>query len=315
MGIFQKIRKNSFINLLVREFLKLIQLKQNKLSLSLINKWPTSGILNCQFEQFSFKYYNECDDGIIHFFYYNLPYVERADLRLFLKLSESSTTIIDIGANTGLYSVLSSKANQLSSIYSFEPNKINFDRLNVNLNLNNATNINSYQIAIGNYDGEIKLAVPKNNTITDVSSVNIEFSEKIYPEVEWETQLVDVNKLDTFTSRNNLRVDLVKCDVETFEMAVFEGAQQVLEIDRPTIIFECFLDEERKSFFNNLLEKHKYYVYLILEQGIVHTSEGFLDSGCGLNYLITPKKPTQTFISYNDSSLIVNALLERPILI
>ena len=163
MGIFQKIRKNSTVNLLVRSIIKFIQLKQNKFSHYLINKWPTSGVLNCQFEQFNFKYFNECDDGIIHFFYYNLPYNERADLHLFLKLAESSTTIIDIGANTGLYSVLANKANPNAVIYSFEPNKTNFDRLNFNLELNNASNVRSHQFAIGNYEGEIQLSNPKNN--------------------------------------------------------------------------------------------------------------------------------------------------------
>jgi hypothetical protein len=95
-------------------------------------------------------------------------------------------------------------------------------------------------------------------------------------------------------------------------MAVFEGAQHILNKDRPTIIFECFLDEERKIFFNRLLQEYQYYVYLILENGIVYTPEGFVDSGYGLNYLITPKKPPSTYLSCKDSSMLVEVLLERP---
>ena len=65
-------------------------------------------------------------------------------------------------------------------------------------------------------------------------------------------------------------------------------------------------------FFNRLLQEYQYYVYLILENGIVYTPEGFVDSGYGLNYLITPKKPPCTFLSYKDSSMLVEVLLERP---
>lgn len=110
-----------------------------------------------------------------------------------------------------------------------------------------------------------------------------------------------------------LTINLIKCDVETFEMSVFKGAERVLEENKPTIIFECFLDDERKLFFNNILKKHNYYAYLILEQGVVYIQEGFINASYGINYLITPVKPSKTFLSYKSVKELWKELLLHPI--
>lgn len=280
--------------------------------LFLIRRWTTSGVLDCSFEQYKFKYYNECDDGIPLYFYYDLPYSEKADLNLFIELSKKSETIVDIGANTGLFSVLASVVNPKSTIHAVEPYGINAERMSVNLGLNAAKNVTVHEIALGEEEGTIQLAIPDNKSITDVSSVNGTFSQSIYPDIVWSSQTVTIKSLDQFVRENKLRIDLMKCDVETFEMAVFKGAKGVLETDKPTIIFECFLDEERKLFFNNILTTYNYYVYLILEQGVVYMQEGFADASFGLNYLITPVKPSQTFISYKNVEDLWKNLLLRP---
>ena len=127
----------------------------------------------------------------------------------------------------------------------------------------------------------------------------------------WESQVVPLTTLDSFALENKITIDLIKCDVETFEMSVFKGAERILTEDKPTILFECFLDDERKLFFNNVLRKHNYYVYLMLEQGVVYIQEGFVNASYGLNYLITPVKPTKTFINYQNIEDLWKGLLLR----
>jgi FkbM family methyltransferase len=184
--------------------------------------------------------------------------------------------------------------------------------MKIDLSLNSAQNVSVHEFAIGEYDGEILIAIPKNGSITDVSSVNVEFSRSIYPDIQWDHVLVKVKTLDNFASESKIHINLIKCDVESFEMSVFKGADKTLSQDKPTIIFECFLDEERKSFFNDILVKYNYYVYLILEQGVAYIKEGFINSSYGLNYLITPVKPTKTFISYLNNEELWKELLLNP---
>ncbi len=311
MGILRILKENATFNAVFRSVLK----GSSKLSVNihsfLIKRWSPSGILECTFGSYKFKYYNKCDDGLPSYFYYDLPYQEKADLNLFIELSKKSHTIVDIGANTGLFSVLASIANPGAIIHSIEPYSINAERMRVNLKLNAVKNVTVHEIAIADKDGEIAISIPQDNTISDVSSANSSFSKAVYPTIKWVEKIVKSQTLDTFEKKNNIKIDLIKCDVETFEMSVFKGAGSILEKDRPTIIFECFLDDERKLFFSEILSKYNYYAYLILEQGVVYSGEGFVNVGFGLNYLITPVKPSQTFIGYADTTSLCEKLLNN----
>jgi FkbM family methyltransferase len=255
---------------------------------------------------------NNCDDGLVQYFYYGNKYHEDADLKLFMTLSKKSNCIFDIGANTGLFSILSSKTNSHSKIFAFEPYSVNASRMKINLQLNNINNVMVVEEAIGNEIGEINITTPYNKSITDVASANHEFSKSIYKEVEWEITKVPSNTLDNFSKSIPAYIDLIKCDVESFEIEVFNGMKNVLNKSRPTIIFECFLDENRKNYFNQILDDYNYFLYLILEQGIVYCKEGFKDANFSLNYLISPVKPVSSFISYADQNL-ADMVLQRPI--
>jgi FkbM family methyltransferase len=311
MRILNAIRKNKIVNGLIRNVLKNSLKLSNSIHSFLIGRWHTSGILDCNFDRYKFKYYNACDDGLPNFFYYNLPYQEKANLNLFITLSGKSKTIADIGANTGLYSLLASIVNPESEIFAFEPHAANADRMKLNLKLNSANNVRVHQVAIGEKDGEIEFAIPKNKSITDVSSVDINFSSHFYPKLSWEYQAVKIKSMDNFARENNVCFNLIKCDVESFEMSVFKGTERILEEDKPTILFECFLDDERKLFFNNLLSKYNYYSYVVLEEGVVYTPEGLVNSYRS-NYLITPVKPTKTFISFTEPEDLCAGLLLYP---
>ena len=84
-----------------------------------------------------------------------------------------------------------------------------------------------------------------------------------------------------------------------------------MQNQRPTFFFECFLDEERKLFFDQILKDYGYYVYLIFESGVVYCSEGMIDAKLGLNYILTPVKPISTYISFLDKDILCKALLQH----
>jgi FkbM family methyltransferase len=307
--LLRKLKENRFINKTVRLLLINPLCRITGLHLFLVKRWLPSGVSNCRFGPYSFKLYSKCDDGIVAALLYNLPYNEKADLALFSELSKKAKTIYDVGANTGVFSVLASKANPQAVIKAFEPNSVNAERLKINLKLNAANNVQVKEMAVGDKDGEIEISVTHNGTITDVSSVNKEFSAGVYPGVEWDSRKVKMRSLDSISLEEGLKPGLIKCDVETFEMFVFKGADRILRESKPTIIFECFLDDERKAFFDAVLSKYNYYLYLILEEGVVYSKEGFVKSTSGLNYLITPVAPARTFIRYAETEALSKELL------
>jgi len=89
---------------------------------------------------------------------------------------------------------------------------------------------------------------------------------------------------------------LIKCDVEGFEMSVFKGAENLLKNQSPVILFECFLNEERKYFFDEILKKFGYTVYLVMKEGIVRDDS--FNRTDGLNYLLSPKRLETVFTEY-----------------
>ena len=64
--------------------------------------------------------------------------------------------IIDIGAQSGLYS-LYAKYLPLSTFYSFEPFTPTFNLLNQNIELNNISNVQTYNIGLSNTKGKMIL--------------------------------------------------------------------------------------------------------------------------------------------------------------
>ena len=257
--------------------------------------------------------YNQCDDGLIYYFYYNVKYNEEADLSLFVELSRSSKCALDIGANTGLFSIVSSISNSELKIYAFEPYPENAKRLKLNLASNNLSNVEIVNEALGDKVGNLDIAIPANKSITSVASANHQFAKSMHPDLKWEVITVSTNTVDNFRRKLQSPIDIIKCDVETFEMAVFKGALNTLETDRPTIIFECFLDNERRLFFNGILERFNYFLYLILGEGIVYSKDGFPKINSGMNFLITPVRPIRNFISYKQTDLLRNEILIRPV--
>ena len=296
--MLRKIRENELINKTVRYLIKKGGDSGNSIYKYVINKWPTAGIVPCKFDSIKFNLYNDCDDHLVNHFYYGTKYEEESDLKLFKGLAKASEIILDIGANTGLFSILSAISSPDSTIYAFEPYQTNYKRLQKNISLNSIKNIHTQEIAIADKDALITFNIPKNKKISCVSSAEQNFSKKIHPELEWEYIHVKAITLDSFAKQTiNKKINLIKCDVESFEMNVFKGAHSILETDKPTIIFECFLDEERKDFFNKILNTYSYYVYLILKEGIVVLENGFAYNN-GFNYLISPVKPSDSFIPY-----------------
>jgi FkbM family methyltransferase len=310
MSFLKSLRKNRVVNKLVRGLLKNVPLPTGRLQ-DIQSRWPPSGIVNCSFNNIPFKMLSNCDDVHVNFFYYGFKYQEEADLKLFIQLASHSYTIVDIGANTGLYSILAAKKNPASQVYAFEPHPANVARMKLNVELNGLKNVIVIPEALGEQTGKIDISVPADNSITDVASCNIDFSQAVYPHIQWKTKRVPLNTVDNFRKTLNGAIDLIKCDVETFEISVFNGALEVLSKDRPVIIFEAFAVPDRISFFNSILKEYNYYLYLILEQGLVYSQEGMIDAQLGLNYLISPVKPAHTFTSYKDNSLPAKLLLRR----
>ncbi|NNK80380.1 MAG: FkbM family methyltransferase, partial [Flavobacteriales bacterium] len=192
------------------------------------------------------------------------------DLKYFSQLATKARVILDIGANTGLYSILSSKSNPRSQIYAFEPYQTNSRRLSRNLELNTCNNVEIVNDALGEDVRKIEFAVPVDGEICDISSADTDFSRRFYKKWrDYENIKVSQNTVDDFVKNNGIQsVDLIKIDVENYEIPVLKGAQQTLREHGPALLVEIFVDKEKDDYFKDYLVPLGYSCYSISKSGL-----------------------------------------------
>ena len=133
-------------------------------------------------------------------------------------------TFIDIGANEGFFSSLAAKVVGPSGlVIAVEPQGRLGDVLEINLSLNGSGNFRIYNAAISEIDGgtvEISLT-PTSNTGATSAVRKYRWSRKF--------ETVPTRTVDALILENKLhQVDLMKIDVEGFELEVVKSAGQAL---------------------------------------------------------------------------------------
>jgi FkbM family methyltransferase len=205
---------------------------------------------------------------------------EKESIKLWIKLCEDSDIILDIGANTGIYSLIAKTINPNAKVYAFEPVKRVFAKLKENVALNSFDIISSEK-AVSNADGFAVFYDPGTEHVYSVT-VNKNLSHESIHVVETKIETIT---LDSFTRQNNLpKIDLIKIDVESHEPEVLEGFSEYLNLFKPTMLIEILEDSVGEKI-NNLVAGSGYLYYNINEAGSIHQVERITKSD-SYNYLL-----------------------------
>ena len=133
--------------------------------------------------------------------------------------------VIDIGANIGRYTIISSKrVGTKGKVVAIEAHPGNFEILNCNIKLNQLTNIIPLNYAAYSKETKIKLYVPDEESGYTIYHTLMERTGKKFVEV-------NANTLDYLLQLNEIRqeeVNWIKIDVEGAELEVLKGATNVL---------------------------------------------------------------------------------------
>ncbi len=159
-------------------------------------------------------------------------YFESLELDLFAKAAEGSATVIDVGANIGLFSCVVAKALQAGGVvYAFEPVAENAAYFRQNLLNNHLTNVELIESAVGQEVGRLNIFVSTESIAThSASRRHSRGSESIS---------VPMTSVDVFVmSRGIDHVDVIKIDVEGYDGYVLKGAIETIKSHRPTIFIE-----------------------------------------------------------------------------
>lgn len=187
---------------------------------------------------------------------------EHYELDLFAGLLKPGNTVIDVGANIGVYCIEAARAiGDKGKVFAFEPIEENLKLLEHNLKLNDISSVNVSASAIGKEEDTINIFKAKNSIAThSAGAISNEFVE------------VPVTTIDKFVNDNRLQVDLIKMDIEGYEGFAVEGGLQTIKKQQPILFIEfsshhlkqCSYSPEKHA--QNLLALYK-YCYLIDEKG------------------------------------------------
>lgn len=224
---------------------------------------------------------------------------EQVSLKTWIKLSRKSTVIFDIGANTGMFSLLAKSYNPKAHIYAFEPQP------NINECFKKQIILNGFDIQL------FSLALSNENGIThfynydfdaDINTTAGSLNQAFRNLATQQAIEVETIRLDKFLQQQKIsKIDLIKMDVESFEPQVFEGAGDAIKKLQPIILVEIQSDEIGQKV-QNLLNPMIFEIYNIDEdKGLIKVDK--LKEQLHKNHLIVPAIKKTLFTQCLDENL------------
>lgn len=146
-------------------------------------------------------------------------------------------------------------SNGITNIIYFEPVKKNYAELKKNI----GDSFMSYNVALGNIEGEIEMFIENNNRSMSCSILEPSLHTTQYPWIKFtEKEKVEINKLDNYKIDTNI-FNMINIDVQGYELEVFKGGQNTLngidyimtEINRDELYKNCVKVNELNEFLSN----------------------------------------------------------------
>jgi FkbM family methyltransferase len=146
-------------------------------------------------------------------------YADRAERALLRKILFQGAVVVDVGANIGIYSeFLSRCVGPTGLVHSFEPSADNFERLSAATR--ELLNVRLTQAVVGERSGECKLYISDKLNVDHRAYKANGDSRRTIP--------AEMVALDDYFEPGQ-RVDLIKMDIQGYELHALRGAQRLLQ--------------------------------------------------------------------------------------
>lgn len=179
---------------------------------------------------------------------------------IWMQLSPKSDVIFDIGANTGIYSLVAKTLNPNSYVYAFEPSMHTYSRL-VNNNSINGFDIECEQLAISDKNtSQIFYDVPNANQMSASLSPDKLKNWEGYSGESLEYVVETVTLSNYIETHDINRIDLMKIDIELHEPEAIQGLGLYLQKFKPVILIEV-LTESVAEQLNNLIDLEQHFIF------------------------------------------------------
>ena len=187
----------------------------------------------------------------------DLGVIEETDT-VYLK-PKKGDVVVDAGAHYGFYTIRASKlVGEDGMVLAFEPHPKNYNRLVMNLKLNNVRNVKAFNLALGNIDGITRLYLDSHSGGHSMVFKRSNFSVN-----------VKISKLDTIVDELELdKVDLIKIDTEGAELNILKGALKTIRKHHPKLTIAAYHTANEAEMIAKWLKKNmpSYNIKIINEK-------------------------------------------------
>ena len=207
-------------------------------TLDQLNFLPSfNGLCKLHFKNIPFYMLNIANDDAVALKYLWRNNYEYLSLSLWYEMTRRDGCFFDVGAHTGIYSIIGNLNKTYNNIISIEAYFLNFSRLLSNLKINKLSDKGCLLAAASNSEGLTKFSVQNHQGYHSSSG---EISEN---------GNLNVSKIKIDSFKLDKKIAGIKIDTEGHELEVLQGAQNSIKRDKPDIIFEI-----NENCFNKCLE-------------------------------------------------------------
>lgn len=215
--------------------------------------------MNIYFKESQFGHFCLIENDLISNCINNYGYWESHLYHFYSKFIKQNDIIVDGGANIGFHSIQFAKLANQGKVYCFEPQPLIFNVLSTNILINGATDIvRQFRLGLGNEEEKLKMT-PLKEQIFSEDCINyggrgLTNSD----EGEEEVQLTSIDSL------NLSKLNLIKLDVQGFELKTLLGGKNTITSNYPIIFIENYTNLESDKQVIALLKEWGYDIYRLL---------------------------------------------------
>lgn len=184
-------------------------------------------------------------------------------------LNLKKPTILDVGANIGMYSICYSNIFSNSKIYAFEPVKKNYATLVSNIKKNKIKSVNTNNFGLLDKKKNLKIGIPDANIHNRYKKdINDGLFSIFAQKKKYEIKVIP---LDLFIENQKIKkIEFIKIDVEGAESLVLDGAQKTIKKFKPIIQLEFnklteILGKRKMDYFEKFAKKNNYNIFYLIK--------------------------------------------------
>jgi FkbM family methyltransferase len=166
-------------------------------------------------------------DRLGSLFLHKFRILGREEIEILRRFVTKGMTVVDIGANQGLYTLFLADLARSGNIFAFEPHPMLYQQLVANLRENRIENVECHQTAISNSSGFLTLQLGR---------LNLGDNHLVAAEAKSSASGVQVPAATLDELFEGIKIDFLKIDVQGWEAAALAGGRTVLEKNRKLVL-------------------------------------------------------------------------------